>query len=62
MVHVRSANYSYCANAIGYLIGFICEWLIDTDAYDLGKHAAVMIDLFFAGLLARPALRDEPLA
>lgn len=45
-----------------YLIGLIYEWLMDTAAYDLGQHAAVMIDLFFAGLLARPPLRDAPLA
>jgi TetR/AcrR family acrAB operon transcriptional repressor len=41
----------------GYLIGLLYEWLIDTDAYDLGTHAGAMIDLFLAGLVVKPPLR-----
>ena len=47
----------------GYLIGLIYEWLMDPDAYDLGRHAGAMIDLFLAGLVARPPMQviDESL-
>jgi TetR/AcrR family acrAB operon transcriptional repressor len=38
----------------GYLIGLIYEWLIDPDAYDLGRHAGPLLDIFLAGLVARP--------
>ncbi|MBC7501181.1 MAG: hypothetical protein H7315_11885, partial [Herminiimonas sp.] len=41
----------------GYLIGLLYEWLIDTNAYDLGKHAGAMIDLFLAGLMIKPPLQ-----
>ena len=41
----------------GYLIGLIYEWLIDPQAYDLGRHAAPMLDMFLAGLTARPPLK-----
>ena len=40
-----------------YLIGMIYEWLVDPDAYDLGAHAPVMIDIFLTGLVARPPLK-----
>jgi hypothetical protein len=40
-----------------YLIGLIYEWLVDTTAYNLAQHAAAMIDVFLAGLLACPPLR-----
>jgi TetR/AcrR family acrAB operon transcriptional repressor len=40
-----------------YLIGLIYEWLVDPAAYDLGRHAEAMIDIFLAGLLARPPLK-----
>ena len=41
----------------GYLIGLLYEWLIDTNPYDLGKHAGAMIDLFLAGLVIKPPLQ-----
>lgn len=40
-----------------YLIGMIYEWLVDPDAYDLGRHAPAMIDIFLTGLMARPPLK-----
>ncbi len=40
-----------------YLVGLIHEWLLDTNGYDLEQHAEAMIDLFLAGLLARPPLK-----
>ncbi|MDO8650909.1 MAG: TetR family transcriptional regulator [Undibacterium sp.] len=40
-----------------YLIGLIHEWLIDTKGYHLETHAEDMIDMFLAGLLARPPLK-----
>jgi len=42
-----------------YLIGLIHEWLIDTNGYDLEKHAEGMIDMFLAGLVARPPLKKS---
>ena len=33
------------------------EWLIDTSAYDLEQHAEGLIDMFLAGLVARPPLK-----
>jgi TetR/AcrR family acrAB operon transcriptional repressor len=41
----------------GYLIGLIYEWLIDQQAYDLGLHAAPLVDCFLAGLVAMPPRR-----
>lgn len=47
-----------CMQAIhSYLIGLIHEWLIDTAAYQLEQHAEDMVDMFLAGLVARPPLR-----
>ena len=40
-----------------YLIGLIHEWLRDPEAYDLAQHAEAMVDLFLAGLVARPPLK-----
>ena len=40
-----------------YLIGLIYEWLVDPSAYELSRHAGTMIDVFLAGLLARPPLK-----
>ena len=40
-----------------YLIGLIHEWLVDTNAYDLEQHAEEMMDIFLAGLVARPPLK-----
>ncbi len=40
-----------------YLIGLIHEWLVDPQAYDLERHAAPMMELFLAGLVARPPLK-----
>ena len=40
-----------------YLIGLIYEWLVDPSAYELSRHAGTMIDIFLAGLLARPPLK-----
>lgn len=42
-----------------YLIGLIHEWLIDTSAYDLEQHAEDLIDMFLAGLVARPPLQKN---
>ncbi len=39
-----------------YLIGLIYEWLVDPTAYELSRHAGTMIDIFLAGLIARPPL------
>lgn len=41
-----------------YLIGLIYEWLVDPAAYDLSRHAGTMIDIFMAGLVARPPLKS----
>ena len=43
----------------GYMIGLIHEWLIDPEAYDLQRHALTMVDIFMAGLVARPPLRVD---
>lgn len=40
-----------------YLVGVIHEWLIDTKAYDLEKHAESMTDMFLAGLMSCPPLK-----
>lgn len=40
-----------------YLIGLIHEWLVDQQAYDLRQHARTMVDIFIAGLVARPPLK-----
>lgn len=40
-----------------YSIGLIYEWLVDTKAYDLAKHAEYMIDVMLAGILAKPPLK-----
>jgi TetR/AcrR family acrAB operon transcriptional repressor len=37
-----------------YLMGLIREWLEFVDAYDLGLHAETMLDIFMAGIQARP--------
>lgn len=41
-----------------YLIGLIYEWLVDPSAYELSRHAGTMIDIFLAGLVARPPLKS----
>ena len=43
-----------------FLIGIVHEWLEDTKAYCLIQHAEDMIDMFMAGLVARPP-RKKPL-
>lgn len=45
-----------------YLIGLIHEWLVDPAAYDLERHALAMMELFLAGLVARPPLKIQNLA
>lgn len=42
-----------------FLIGIVHEWLEDSKAYCLIRHAEDMIDMFMAGLLARPP-RKKP--
>ncbi len=45
-----------------YLIGVIHEWLIDTQAYDLEKHAESMTDMFLAGLMSCPPLKKSSIS
>lgn len=46
------------AHAIhSYLVGLIYEWLMDPDAYNLEQHGEAMMDIFLAGLIARPPLK-----
>ncbi|BBB65667.1 TetR family transcriptional regulator [Undibacterium sp. YM2] len=40
-----------------YVIGIVHEWLEDSSAYCLMLHAEDMIDMFLAGLVARPPLK-----
>lgn len=40
-----------------YLMGLIHEWLMYSNDYDLGLHAETMVDIFIAGLQARPPRR-----
>ena len=40
------------------LMGIIHEWLVNTNAYDLTKHAESMIDMLLAGLVAKPPLKS----
>ncbi|MFZ6722518.1 TetR family transcriptional regulator [Undibacterium sp. Ji49W] len=40
-----------------YVIGIVHEWLEDTSAYCLMQHAEDMVDIFLAGLVARPPLK-----
>ncbi len=42
-----------------YLVGIVREWLEDTQAFCLLDHAEAMIDMFIAGLVARPPLRKN---
>jgi TetR/AcrR family transcriptional regulator, acrAB operon repressor len=37
-----------------YMVGLMHQWVQRPDAYDLGRAAAQMIDLFIAGLRAQP--------
>ncbi|WP_428719153.1 TetR family transcriptional regulator [Undibacterium curvum] len=41
----------------GFLIGLLREWLEDTRAYNMNEHAEAMVDMFLAGLIARPPLK-----
>ncbi len=41
-----------------YLIGLLHEWLIEPTAYDLERHAEVMIKIFLAGLVANPPRKN----
>ncbi|MFZ6673515.1 TetR family transcriptional regulator [Undibacterium sp. Xuan67W] len=40
-----------------YAMGIVHEWLEDTSAYCLIQHSEAMIDMFMAGLVARPPLK-----
>lgn len=42
-----------------YVIGIVHEWLEDSSAYCLMLHAEDMIDMFLAGLVARPPLKKS---
>lgn len=44
-----------------YVIGIVHEWLEDTSAYCLMQHAEDMVDMFIAGLVARPPLKKAKL-
>lgn len=43
-----------------YLMGLISQWLEAPEDYDLALHAETMIDIFQAGLQAKPPLRKSP--
>lgn len=53
---VRLAMHAHHA----YLIGLIHQWLESPEDYDLGLHAETMMDIFMAGLQARPPLKKNP--
>ncbi|MFZ6767822.1 TetR family transcriptional regulator [Undibacterium sp. Di26W] len=40
-----------------YVMGIVNEWLYDTAAYCLMQHGEDMLDIFMAGLVARPPLK-----
>ena len=40
-----------------YVIGLMHEWVLDPADYDLAAAAPAMIDVFIAGLKAKPPLR-----
>lgn len=40
-----------------FVMGIVHEWLDDTSAYSLTQHGEDMIDMFMAGLVARPPLK-----
>jgi TetR/AcrR family acrAB operon transcriptional repressor len=40
-----------------FLMGLMHEWLMYSDDYDLGQHAETMVDIFMAGLHAKPPRR-----
>lgn len=42
-----------------YLIGLIHQWLLDPSAYDLQSRGAMMMEIFIAGLIAKPPLRES---
>ena len=42
-----------------FLVGIAHQWLDDTDSYDLPAYAESMIDMFLAGLFARPPLKKQ---
>lgn len=42
-----------------YVIGIVHEWLEDSSAYCLMQHAEDMLDIFMAGLVARPPLKKS---
>ncbi|MFZ6870472.1 TetR family transcriptional regulator [Undibacterium sp. Di27W] len=42
-----------------YVIGIVHEWLEDTSAYCLIQHAEDMVDMFIAGMVARPPLKKS---
>ncbi|MBC3884539.1 TetR family transcriptional regulator [Undibacterium griseum] len=42
-----------------FLVGIVHEWLEDPSAYSLADHAEDMIDMFLAGLFARPPLKKK---
>ena len=42
-----------------YVIGIVHEWLEDSSAYCLMQHAEDMVDIFMAGLVARPPLKKS---
>ncbi|MFZ6647020.1 TetR family transcriptional regulator [Undibacterium sp. TJN25] len=44
----------------GYLMGLIHQWLESPEDYDLALHAEAMVDIFLAGLRARPPLIKKP--
>ncbi|MFZ6848073.1 TetR family transcriptional regulator [Undibacterium sp. RuRC25W] len=46
-----------------FLVGIVYEWLEDTSAYCMIAHAESMVDMFLAGLFARPPLKKaKPVA
>lgn len=38
----------------GFLVGLLHEWSLAPEAYDLAQHAEAMVELFLAGLVAKP--------
>ncbi|GGC68931.1 TetR family transcriptional regulator [Undibacterium terreum] len=40
-----------------YLMGLISQWLESPEDYDLALHAETMVDIFLAGLKAKPPLK-----
>ncbi len=43
-----------------FMAGVMHEWLLEPDSYDLAQHAGAMLDIFIAGLKAKPPLKGPP--